>query len=111
MATLKRFVDTRSAAGWGAVAHAFAAGLRQLLADWSLFTAQLEHRALCGSLPLQVQDQRRFRRAVMIWEGQEGSWPLFTAQLEHRALCGLLPLRVGDQFRGFVHHNWLGLGN
>lgn len=54
VATLKRFVDTRSAAGWGSVAHAFAAGLRQLLADWSLFTAQLEHRALCGSLPLQA---------------------------------------------------------
>ena len=54
VATLRRFVDTRSAAGWGAVANAFAAGLRQLLSEWALFTAQLEHRALCGALPLQV---------------------------------------------------------
>ena len=54
MATLRRFVDTRSAAGWGAVANAFAAELRQLLSEWALFTAQLEHRALCGALPLQV---------------------------------------------------------
>ena len=54
MATLRRFVDTRSAAGWGAVANAFAAGLRQLMSEWALFTAQLEHRALCGALPLQV---------------------------------------------------------
>lgn len=54
VATLRRFVDTRSAAGWGAVANALAAGLRQLLSEWALFTAQLEHRALCGALPLQV---------------------------------------------------------
>jgi Gamma tubulin complex component N-terminal len=54
VATLRRFMDTRSAAGWGAVANAFAAGLRQLLSEWALFTAQLEHRALCGALPLQV---------------------------------------------------------
>lgn len=54
VATLRRFVDMRSAAGWGAVANAFAAGLRQLLSEWALFTAQLEHRALCGALPLQV---------------------------------------------------------
>lgn len=59
VATLRRFVDTRSAAGWGAVAHAFAAGLRQLLSEWSLFTAQLEHRALCGALPLQVMSRQR----------------------------------------------------
>jgi hypothetical protein len=54
VATLRRFVDTRSAAGWGAVANALAAGLRQLLSEWALFAAQLEHRALCGALPLQV---------------------------------------------------------
>ncbi len=55
VATLRRFVDVRSLPAWGGVSHALAAGLRQLLADWALFLAQLEHRALRGSLSLQVR--------------------------------------------------------
>lgn len=107
VATLRRFTDTRSAAGWGGVAHALAAGLRQLLSEWSLFTAQLEHRALCGALPLQVS--AGLRTSIECWDRNWrqllSEWSLFTAQLDHHAMCGALLLQVIPDIRTSVFGN------
>ncbi len=51
---VQRFSETRSAFEAGAVAHALAAAMRDLLADWHLFVTQLEHQMRIGKLTLQV---------------------------------------------------------
>ena len=52
---VQRFSETRCAFGAGAVAHALAAAMRDLLADWHLFVTQLEHQMRIGKLTLQVK--------------------------------------------------------
>ncbi|KAK9817974.1 hypothetical protein WJX72_005158 [[Myrmecia] bisecta] len=51
---VERFVETRSAFGWGLVCQAVAASMRSLLQDWQLMVTQLEHQMLIGRLTLQV---------------------------------------------------------
>jgi len=54
VAVVQRFSETRSAFEAGAVAHALAAAMRDLVADWHLFVTQLEHQMRIGKLTLQV---------------------------------------------------------
>ena len=56
VAVVQRYSETRSAFEAGAVAHALAAAMRDLLADWHLFVTQLEHQMLIGKLTLQVSN-------------------------------------------------------
>lgn len=52
---LERFVETRSAYGWGLVCHALAGALRSVLGDWHLHVSQMEHQQLQGKLDLPVR--------------------------------------------------------
>ena len=61
---MQRYSETRSAFDVGAVAHALAAAMRDLLADWHLFVTQLEHQMRIGKLTLQVSVKRRASRTV-----------------------------------------------
>ena len=51
---LRRYVESRLAAEFGTVCHAFAAAVRDILDDWTLMVAQLEHQMLSGKLTLQA---------------------------------------------------------
>ena len=58
---VQRFAETRSAFEAGAVAHALAAAMRDLLADWHLFVTQLEHQMRIGKLTLQAREPPEHR--------------------------------------------------
>ena len=48
-----RYVETRFAYSEGRTAHALAAGMKEVLWDWNLMVAQLEHQLRSGRLTLQ----------------------------------------------------------
>ena len=50
---VSRYVETRFAYEEGLVAHALAAAIKELLWDWNLMVAQLEHQLRTGRLTLQ----------------------------------------------------------
>ncbi|KAG2498904.1 hypothetical protein HYH03_003095 [Edaphochlamys debaryana] len=52
VATLQRFVETRSAHCYGTVTHALAAALRGYLEDWQVMVAMMETQLLRGALDL-----------------------------------------------------------
>lgn len=53
IAVAARFVETRRGYSWGLVCQALAGAIRQVLQDWELMLAQLEHQMRIGKLTLQ----------------------------------------------------------
>lgn len=54
VAVIQRFVETRREYGWGLVCQALAGAMRNVLQDWELMVAQLEHQLRTGKLTLQA---------------------------------------------------------
>ena len=50
---VSRYIETRFAYSEGRTAHALAAGMKEILWDWNLMVAQLEHQLRSGRLTLQ----------------------------------------------------------
>jgi len=53
VSVVHRYVETRRVYAWGLVCQSLAGAMRQVLQDWELMLAQLEHQLRCGKLTMQ----------------------------------------------------------
>lgn len=54
VAVVQRYVETRRGYEWGLVCQALAGAMRQVVQDWQLMLAQLEHQLKAGKLTMQA---------------------------------------------------------